>query len=319
VILKPSRDGTEEVIKKYKRILNIKLVLQKEGYVTDALNLGLKHAEGDVIAFLDDDAIPCVDWVQRYIESYERLDNVGGVAGNVIPAYFEEGKFTKVDGISHVIPSVRPSSFLESVFCKVWNRPLEGLEDYLVYISKAGVVEKNPSISNLAWHRPVKSLLGIGANMSVLSEAVKGFKFPNSWILGLAWEQFLGWHLWKKGYDLLFDPKAYIYHLIHGETLTRNVGNTKKDFLRWAENYLLFYRLYGWEPKLSAMYRIAWLIFLSLIDLKNVCRDKEYDSIVRLGGRYYSELTGLKMLLSRKISGCYTPRSDLEKIRGRGV
>ncbi|MEM1582436.1 MAG: glycosyltransferase family A protein [Candidatus Bathyarchaeia archaeon] len=173
IVLKPSGDGTEKVVENYGRWLKIDLVLQSHGYVVDALNLGLMYASGDIIAFLDDDAVPSVDWVQRHIESYERYENVGGVAGNVIPAkLFSDTPERVAENASHIIPSFRTPTFFERVFSSVWNVLLEGMEDFLLYISKAGVVGYNLSISRFAWSCPVKSLLGMGANMSVLSEAV---------------------------------------------------------------------------------------------------------------------------------------------------
>ena len=168
-------------------------------------------------------------------------------------------------------------------------------------------------VSRFAWNRPVKSLLGMGANISVLREAVEGFRFPSQWVLGLAWEQFLGWHICKKGYNVIFNPKAIVYHVVRGETLTRNVKSPEKDLLRWVENYLLFYRLYGLEQGLSRMHRIAWLIFSSLVSLKKLCMDGEIQQINRLKGKLYSEIIGQKWLLSRKIGGSCNPILDLRK------
>jgi glycosyltransferase involved in cell wall biosynthesis len=314
IVLKPSGDKTEKVVEEYGGLLDMDLVLQRRGFVVDALNLGLEHANGDVIAFLDDDAVPCVDWVERHVESYEMFSNIGGVAGNVIPAKLFKGKLKKIaDDASHIIPPYRSSTFFERVFGKVWDAPLDGMEDFLVYISKAGVVGYNLDVSRCACSRPVKSLLGMGANMSVLSEAVYGFRFQGSWVLGLAWEQFLGWHLWKKGYNIIFNPKACVYHVVRGETLTRNVKSPEKDLLRWVENYLLFYRLYGLERGLSRMHRIAWLIFSSLIDLKKLCCDRQFQQITRLKGKLYSELIGQKWLLTQKIGANYSQLTDLER------
>lgn len=315
IVLKPSdNDETESVIEKFKKWLEIELVLQNSGYVVDALNLGLKRVKGDIIAFLDDDAVPCIEWAQRHIESYKKRD-VGGVAGNVIPAKFEGSKIIEIKGASHIIPNFRFLSYLENIFHKVWSQPLEGMENYLVYLSKAGVVKYNSNLSRIAWRQPVESLLGMGANMSVLRKAIKDFKFPNSWILGLAWEQFLGWYLWKKGYFLIFNPKASVYHLIHGQTLTRSIRNYRRALLRCIEHNLLFYRLYGSEPSLSLLYRITWLIFSSLINLKKFVIDKDHQQIANLKGKFYSEMIGLKWLLSKKIGdGTYRPLLDLQKL-----
>jgi len=312
IILKPSGDRTKEIIKKYTKQLKIDLVLQTQGYVVDALNLGLNRVRGDIIIFLDDDAVPCVNWVEKHVKSYETYKNVGGIAGNVIPAKLCGNTVKVEDHVSHVIPPFRPPTFLENLFRSVWNVPLEGMENYLVYISKSGVVEYNANVSDVAWCKPIKSLLGMGANMSVLSSAINGFRFPSQWVLGLAWEQFLGWHLWKKRYNLIFNPEVIVYHIVQGESLTRNIKSTKKDLLRWIENYLLFYRLYGLEPKLSRMHRIVWLIFSSLINLKKLCKNRDFQQINQLKGKFYSELIGQKWLLSKKIGGDYLPLADLK-------
>lgn len=152
----------------------------------------------------------------------------------------------------------------------------------------------------------------MGVNMSVLSDAVEDFKFPSSWILGLSSEQFLGWHVWKKGYNLVFNPNAKVYHLIHDQTLSRNIKETKKEILRWIEHNLLFYRLYGLEQNLSKMHRITWLIFSLLVDIKKIRADKEIQRIIQMKSRLHSELIGLKWLLSRKLGGCYSPLIDLK-------
>ena len=312
VILKPSGDKTENIVKNYEKLLKMKLIFQNRGYFVDALNLGLKHAKGDIIAFLDDDVIPFPDWVQRHIETYEKSD-IGGVAGNVIPATLKEAKSLSIkDEASEIIPNLRP--FLDSIGRNVWDSPLEGLENYLVYVSKAGVVEYNYKISHLAWRQITKSLLGMGANMSVLAEAVKGFGFPSSWIRGLTNEQFLGWHIWKRGYDLVFNPNARVYHLVGHQTLSRKIKDTRNETLRWIEYELLFYRLYGIEPGLSTMHRITWLIFSTLVDFKKICKDKDLHRIIRLKGRFLGNLIGVKWLLCRKLGLSYDPLRDLQHV-----
>lgn len=313
VIVKPSGDGTEGVVEKYKKLMKIHLIAQTEGYHTDALNLGLANSNGKIILLLDDDAIPVPSWVQCHVEAY-KIPNVGGVAGNVISASARAAaeKIVPDEGqMSQIIPEY--NTFLKSVGLKIWSRPIEGLEDYFVYVSKAGVVEYNYDVGRLASRKLTKSLLGMGANMSVLSEALKDFRFPKSWILGLTAEQFIGWHIWRKRYNLIFNPKAEVYHLEHGQTLSRNIRDSKREHLRWIERDLLFYRLYGIEKNLSKMHRISWRIFSTADNIKKICWNRETDRIVRMKASFNSELIGLKWLLSRKLGGYYSPLKDLEK------
>lgn len=310
VVFKPSEDNTEAVVEKYAGSMKIRGVRQAKGHVVDALNLGLKNATGDIIAFLDDDAIPASDWIQRYVETYD-LPNVGGVAGNVIPSSINGGKLVVGPKSSEVIPDCRP--FMMALSSKLWSRPLEGQEDYLVYISKAGMVDHNFRIGQTANDQITKSLLGMGANMSVLAKAVKGFQLPNSWVLGLSYEQYLGWYIWKKGFNVLFNPKIKVYHLSHGQTLTRQVTERRRQALRRIEAQLLFYRLYLLEPNLSYIHRVTWLAFVNLLALKKICLNRQTSELTALANVLRPELMGLKWNLSRRLGGDYNPLNELER------
>jgi glycosyltransferase involved in cell wall biosynthesis len=315
VVLKPSGDETERVVKEYSTKLQTKLILQTNGYVLDALNLGFKNAKGQIIIFLDDDAIPPPDFVQSHVESYQ-LPNVGGVAGDVLLARLDDKKICKLENEPSdlLFKSIR-TSFAAKIALKVWNAPLEGLEDYLFYISKAGVASMNGRIANVTNNQGTKSLLGRGVNMSVLSEALGDFRFPNAWILGFTFEQYLGWNIWRKGYSQVFNPKIKVHHLEHGQSLSRNFKQTQREILLFTEQKLLFYRLWGIEPKLSLLHRTAWIIFETLIDIKRICVNRELHRIAGLKSTWYSTVIGSKLLLQKKFHLRYSPLPDLEKLR----
>jgi len=311
MIVKPSGDRTEQVIEAYRERLKIKVIIQTYGYFTDALNLGLKHVEGDIIVFLDDDAIPFPDLIHSYILSYS-MPNVGGVAGDVIPVILKENKIYPFKDIPSEITFTK--DLKKTFFRKIINRPLKGLDNYLIYISRAGFVCLNHEVASRAGSQCVNSLLAKGANMSISSKASTGFQFPASWILGLSNEQYLGLHLWKKGYSVIFNPAVKAYHINHGQSLSRNVKDAKKAAILCTEVRLLFYRLHGSEPDLSAMHRLVLLILEIIVDIKNICLHRETSRINMFKNKFFAELIGLRWLIYKRLGLSYSPLADLEKM-----
>ena len=56
--------------------------------LSGARNAGLETSSGDIVAFLDDDALPAPDWLERLVAAYAdpRVVGVGGAAEPVFPA-----------------------------------------------------------------------------------------------------------------------------------------------------------------------------------------------------------------------------------------
>jgi GT2 family glycosyltransferase len=52
-------------------------------------NLGFKQSKGDIIAFIDDDALPSHDWAEEMVKTYDN-DSVIGVTGPSIPLWADE-------------------------------------------------------------------------------------------------------------------------------------------------------------------------------------------------------------------------------------
>ena len=67
-------------------------VLHNEGEwgASSARNLALGQAKGDIIAFVDDDAIPFPDWAEEIVKIYADDSSVIGVTGPILPLWEEE-------------------------------------------------------------------------------------------------------------------------------------------------------------------------------------------------------------------------------------
>ena len=68
-------------------IQNLKVIFNSgEPGLSAARNLGVKQAKGDIIAFVDDDALPSPDWAEEVVKTYQD-DCVIGVTGPALPLW----------------------------------------------------------------------------------------------------------------------------------------------------------------------------------------------------------------------------------------
>jgi glycosyltransferase involved in cell wall biosynthesis len=81
IIVDDSTDRTREIVSKYP----VRLINAPRKNISEARNLGVTHATGDIVAFTDDDCIIPVDWVEKAC-SYFADPLVGAVGGpNLTP------------------------------------------------------------------------------------------------------------------------------------------------------------------------------------------------------------------------------------------
>jgi glycogen synthase len=80
VVNGPSTDNTMEVLQSYEGA--IKIGHCQQANLSVSRNIGIALAEGEVVAFIDDDAVPEPEWLSRIVAGYTN-DDVGGVGGFV--------------------------------------------------------------------------------------------------------------------------------------------------------------------------------------------------------------------------------------------
>lgn len=159
-ILKPSGDGSEDVIRRYEDKLNIRVIIQERGHAIDAYDMGIREADGDLLLFIDDDAVPHEDWVRRYIELFSKLADAGAIGGLSYKAYLINGEIKLTN------ESLFGNESTKNVF---YRKPLKELYDYCRWLSISGFPGSRPCISPV-----MKSVLLNGMNMGFKSEALKG-------------------------------------------------------------------------------------------------------------------------------------------------
>jgi len=305
LIVRPNDVETAKIAERFNGSLDIKVVCQRKKGLIEAYNEGINNAEGEILVFLDDDAVPDPNCIVEHVLTYERL-NVSGVSGDVIPAHISDGVLKPVHGSSEVVGFYKEPKILRMFGDKFWNCPLGGQEGYLAYISKAGYSRKN---IHLAHRGIVNSLLCMAANMSVLASSVKDFQIPSSFLRrGIDFEQVLGWMLWKNGHKMVFNPMAKVYHVLHGQSMSR-LHSIENVFRAIMEDELVFYYLFLEGENLSIKHRVVSSLFNTLVHLKKVSENWRYELAI-LKGILFGNLTGLKWVVSRKFGGSYMPIQD---------
>jgi len=267
IVLKPSGDNSEQVIEEFKEKLPVRLLIQKEGFVADAVEKGIRSATGDIILFLDDDAIAEKEWIRKYLTLFKKIDDAGGIAGLVLEVSLRDVKA----GLENMLndkkhPPATPHKI--SKLTTVYGKPLNIYKGYSSYVSKSGFLIRE-QINTRNQDTLILDVLLCGANMGFLRHVIKDCpigKFFKGSRKGYSYENFLAYWARRKGFNTYSIRNSgnapMVWHIRHKSRLTF-IGNLYDRF--WFSydalmNYFR-YRLAGADTSLSS-YIIASAAFI---------------------------------------------------------
>ncbi|MCJ7760784.1 glycosyltransferase, partial [Candidatus Bathyarchaeota archaeon] len=215
-VVKPSGDGTEELVKRTcgELEINNRVVIQESGCITHALNLGTKHARGDIVLFTDDDVILPADWIEKHLQIHSRMEEIGAVSGNITYYDPDSRRYfrTEIDRplVNIYRRLVRPVLEIPHRYFKRFRHGVYITTDYKV------------AAGSYIPRRFCLSLPCRGANMSFKSEAIKHASFPEHPVLRVAPsnEQFIGAQIVMQGWKSIYTPDVLVYHIAR-ESLSR--------------------------------------------------------------------------------------------------
>lgn len=172
---------------KIKEDFAVRFVSIKEKSRQKARNVGSRLAEGEVVAFLDDDVLVHRQWSKHLLEAY-RHSRIGGVGGRVLPYGAPENYFQKVR-----------KADVGKVF-------------------ESGLVTGNYDIP---FESPVEVDSLIGCNMSFRKDAMKRVGDFDENFSGNCFRDDTDYclRIRKQGYKIFYAPKALVWHKFKGKAV----------------------------------------------------------------------------------------------------
>jgi len=232
---------TEDVVRQA-MVDHSKLVYVREPHrgLSRARNLGLDAAQGEIVAFTDDDVIPDPNWLYELLRGFSAGENVACVTGLVAPREMatRAQEIMELDWSPH-------HSFKRDLFDMDAHRP----KGNLLYPFSAGVFGGGGQ--NMTFRADVlRSLGGFDEALGLGTSAVGGEDLDAFYRIVTA------------GYQLAYEPSALIYHSHYREYASLTTQLYNYGFGLTA--YLTKVALTDWRPFLAMLPRVPAGVWYAL-------------------------------------------------------
>lgn len=90
IVVDGNRELHEKIVNAYGARSDVRITQTRESVgLSGARNSVLSRAQGDIIAFLDDDAVAERSWIENLVDTYQRMDAIA-VGGKILPIWLTE-------------------------------------------------------------------------------------------------------------------------------------------------------------------------------------------------------------------------------------
>lgn len=182
-------DPVPDLVEFYKSRLSddVKIVVGDKCGLSNARNVGVKSARGEIIAFIDDDAVADVNWLENLVKNYEDSMVVG--VGGLIKPLWESGS-----------PAWFPEELNWVVGCSY-----KGLPECRAYV-------RNPIGCNMSFRRDVFNMVGYFRS--------DVGRFGKKLLAGEEADFSIRVYKRISGAKIVFEPNAVVYHRINKNRLS---------------------------------------------------------------------------------------------------
>jgi len=239
-----SSDNTPSLLRNY----HVKVIRDCTKNVSRLFNLGIQNATGEVITFINDDVEVSEEWMAALIEVFKTIPEAGCVGGPTIP--------TRKQEIQSTFEELSRSRRLH-LLAKLYNNViLEGKLFEVGFLSECGAYSIGASMpysSKLQGLVTVDiiSTINMAVRRSALEE-VNGFDENFIWVHP---DVDLVLRVKKRGYKVMFTPKAVVLHHVNPHGDTRVPSYIARDFA-------IYFAKDGRPRSLSGLIRLILYVML---------------------------------------------------------
>ena len=213
-------------------IPNLKVLLNDgELGLSAARNVGIKHANGEIIAFVDDDVLLYPDWAEKMVNAYDD-DAIIGVTGTALPLWEDESI------------AWFPKQFYWIISCTAWDN-----EDHIKEVRNAWGM--NMSFKHEAFERAGLFSNEFGFHKGLMAE-------DNEFSLRIKE---------KTGKKIFYFPDIKVWHRVHKYRLSRRFIKERSYWIGYSRRMLKQRKLKNRKDGtniLSQEYRLLNRIFTRL-------------------------------------------------------